>query len=324
MRSIQILTTRSACECRYLAIHANSAGSELRGGFEEVFRHEPPLDLARGCLGQGIRDEKSLGHLEVPKTLLGDGQHISFGSLGPRLQHYGRHDLLAILLVRCCEGHCLCHGLAGQQSCIYLQRRDLFTAAVDELLQAACQSQVALSIKHALVASVEPAMGEGLFICLGIVVVARRDVLALDADLAHLTSRQLFPVRRQDSNLHVGPFAHGPWLVSPVLWQRVRGHLMGSLRHGIGLQHWCSKCLLQALQHRCCQGSTAAPDEAELHALMVFRLIGMREEDLVDGRHCRVPGRTVRFHIRPEHLRTELAGLWHDDVATAGKRSHQR
>mmetsp|Transcript_35722 Transcript_35722/g.111464 ORF Transcript_35722/g.111464 Transcript_35722/m.111464 type:complete len:328 (-) Transcript_35722:672-1655(-) len=301
-----------------------AAPSQLRGRLKEVLGDEAALDLARRRLRQRVRDEEALRHLEVAQALLREGQDLRLRGLLPRPQHHRRIHFLTILLIGRGKGHRLGHDFACQEHGVDLQGGDLLATTVDEFLEPAGEGKVTVGVKHPLITCVEPSVHEGLLRGLRIVVVPGRDVLPLDADLAHLAWRQLLAVLTQDGNLHVGALADAPWLSRAVLGQRVGGHLVGSLSHGIGLQHGGLEGVLQPLQNGRSERGAAAADEAQRYALVVLGLSGPREQDLVDGGHRRVPRGAVLLDVAPEDLRTELPALGQDDAAPSCQGGQQR
>ena len=100
-------------------------------------------------------------HLEVGEPLAAEVADLALGDHMPFAQHDGRGDILAELRMRHGEGDDLGDGRMVHQHVVHLERRDLFAAAVDDLLQPAGDAQIAVLVEHALVAGVEPAMGEG-------------------------------------------------------------------------------------------------------------------------------------------------------------------
>ena len=83
---------------------------------------------------------------------------------------------------------CLTAGMVHQRL-VDLARRNLFAAAIDDLLEAAGEPEIAVLVEDALVAGAEPAVAESFGVGLGVVLVASRDVGAADDDLADLAGR---------------------------------------------------------------------------------------------------------------------------------------
>ena len=81
--------------------------------------------------------------------------------LGIRPQHHDGGDVLAELLVRDGEHAGLQHRRMAQQDLFDLQRRDLLPAAVDDVLDAADDEEIAVGVEIAEVAGPEPAVAEG-------------------------------------------------------------------------------------------------------------------------------------------------------------------
>jgi hypothetical protein len=90
--------------------------------------------------------------------------------------------------VRDAEAHHLRHGRVVHEDLVDLARAHLLAAAVDDLLQAPGEADVALGVHRALVTGAEPPLGEGLDVGLVVVLVAGRDVGAADDDLADLAA----------------------------------------------------------------------------------------------------------------------------------------
>ena len=70
------------------------------------------------------------------------------------------------------------------QNVVHLARRNLLAAAIDDLLQSPCDGEVAVIVEHALVAGVEPAMGEGFGVGFRVVLISRRNVIAANDHFA--------------------------------------------------------------------------------------------------------------------------------------------
>ena len=108
---------------------------------------------------------------------------------------------------------------------VYLGRRDLLPATIDELFDPADKRQVAVPIQHPLVAGAEPTASERLLIGFPIVLVTVDHVRAPDHDLARSTGGQQPPAFIHDADVNPGAAADRPW--PPWLGrQRVRGHLV--------------------------------------------------------------------------------------------------
>src|SRR5262249_59471910 len=107
-----------------------------------------------------------------------------------------------------------------------LARRDLLAAAIDDLLEPPVDGEIAISIHDAEIASMEPAMAEGLGIGGGAADIAGGHVLAADHDVAGLARRQPPPAIVHDRELGPGGAADaaGP---PPLRWRRGARPLMG-------------------------------------------------------------------------------------------------
>ena len=92
-----------------------------------------------------------------------------------------------------------------EQHLVDLARRDLLAAAVDHLLEAPDQRQVAVRVEDALIAGAEPAaLEERRGVGLGVVLVAGDDVGAPDADLAALAGGSSRALAVADADADVG------------------------------------------------------------------------------------------------------------------------
>ena len=99
-----------------------------------------------------------LGSLEVGQPLLAVGEQLGLGGL--TAQRDRRRDLFAPGRVRHAEGDRLGNLRVREQHLVDLARRDLLAAAIDHLLQAAGQREIAVLVEHSLVAGPEPPIDE--------------------------------------------------------------------------------------------------------------------------------------------------------------------
>src|SRR6195256_878780 len=76
------------------------------------------------------------------------------------------------------------------KSFVDLAGRDFFTTAIDDLFEAASQTNVAVGILDALVPSAEPPIYEGLGVRFRVILVAGRDAVAANDDLTDLLRAQ--------------------------------------------------------------------------------------------------------------------------------------
>lgn len=134
------------------------------------------------------------------------------------------------------EGNDLRHSRMIDQHALYLERRDLFAAAIDDLLQPAGDAQIIVLVEHALVAGVKPAMGEGAGIGFGVLFVAGGDVRSADDDLADLASLEQPSTRCHDGHFRAGGCADAARLA--LAWRQAVGrHLMRRLGHAVRFDH---------------------------------------------------------------------------------------
>ena len=91
--------------------------------------------------------------------------------LQPVAQDDGRGDILAELAVRQRERHRLQHRGMIHQRFIDLARRDLFAAAIDDLLQPSGDREIAVGVDGALIAGAEPAVDESFAVGLRVALI---------------------------------------------------------------------------------------------------------------------------------------------------------
>ena len=160
------------------------------------------------------------------------------------------------------EGDDLRHRRMIHQHLVDLERRDLLAAAIDDLLQPAGDAQIAVLVEHALVAGVEPAMGEGRGVGVGVVLVARRHVRSANDDLAGLARFQQLPVRRHDRDLRSGRSADAAGLAQAGR-QAVRRHLVRGFRHAVGFDDRAAESRFELGHHLWRQRCRRRADEAQ-------------------------------------------------------------
>src|SRR5690606_4358612 len=115
-----------------------------------------------------------------------------------------------------------------------LARRDLLAAAIDDLLLAAGDGEIALLVEDAEIAGAEPAVGEAFLIGLGVVLVARRDIGSPDYHLALGAGRQPRAVVGHDRDIRTGGDPDRARLARPRR-QRIGRHLVRRLGHAVAL-----------------------------------------------------------------------------------------
>ena len=106
--------------------------------------------------------------------------------------------------------------------------------------------------------------------------------------------------------------------------QRVGRHLVRRLGHAVGLEHRRAECRLEIVHDLRRQRRAARPDEPELGGAGGRRRarLDARQQQLMDGRHRRVPGRAEFLGGGPERQRVELAR--HDDRAARRQGGQRR
>src|SRR4030095_4522772 len=152
------------------------------------------------------------------------------------LEDDGSVHFLAIFGIGDSERDRFRHCRMLEQNGIDFQRRNFLSAAVDQLLQAAREREVAFAIENALVARAKVAAAEGAGIRLRVVTVAVHDVATLDRDLALLAAWKNASLVIENHNLHARATADRTWLSRPVGRKRIRRHLVRRLGHAVGLE----------------------------------------------------------------------------------------
>ena len=151
-------------------------------------------------------------------------------------QHDGGGDFLAKLTMRHSKSDDLGDGWMVHQAFIDFERRDLLTAAIDDFLEATGEAEVALSVKSALVAGAEPAIGESLGVGVGVVFVAGGDIAAANDNFAEPAGRQDIAIVVHDGDVRAGGDTDA---TSEMRARRqwVGCHLVRGLGHPVALDH---------------------------------------------------------------------------------------
>ena len=182
------------------------------------------------------------------------------------------------------------------QHLVDLARRDLGPTSVDQLLQAAGDEEIAVSVEVALVAGPEPARDERPSIGLRIVVVAAHDARSAHDDFTRRVGRH--PGARFIDDLKLERLRQTHRAELPDTGgQRIRGDQRRGLRHPVALDHGRAKRRLQSADERGRARHRSRSDEAQCGAgddVGVFA--GRAHHRLVDRGHGRVPRRAARGH----------------------------
>src|SRR5262245_27034888 len=125
---------------------------------------------------------------------------------------------------------------------------NLFAPTIDDLFKAARDEQIPIDIHKPLVTCPEPPFGEGTFVGRWIVLVALGDVRTSDDNLALVPRWQHIAHVIHYGNLRTRRHAHGTSLPHTGR-EWITGHLMGSLRHPVGLYHRCLEHPFQRHHH---------------------------------------------------------------------------
>ena len=176
---------------------------------------------------------------KIPYLLLGGGL--------PGIKPDPGHDFLAKVLVRHAEYRYLCHLRVGKEELLDLPGGDIFTAADDDFLLPPCDPYITIFVHGAQVPRMKPAVFVNcLSGCLRVAVIAFRDVVAPEADLADLSQRHSLFALGID-NLHL--------LVGQILSDRFKAHIhrvfarcqvgkWGGLRHAVADENFGAGHLL--------------------------------------------------------------------------------
>src|ERR1700730_1636293 len=185
---------------RYLREKENLSGCLKRR--EPLRQKRPQLLLRRGC---SLAQDNGRGHV-LTKLVVGHGE---------------RHDLQDRRMIH--------------KSFVDLAGRDFFTIAIDDLFEAASQTNVAVGILDALVPSAEPTIHEGLGVRFRVILIAGRDVVAANDDLADLPRAQEIAGLVHDRDF--GSCGKPDEAGLPHAMKRIGSHLMRSFGHTIGFNH---------------------------------------------------------------------------------------
>ena len=205
------------------------------------------LYLASRRARHRIDDVHAVRHLEARKVFAAIGAYRILVSIGRH--HHSSLYCLSVHCVRYSEAHRLSDRWMPQQRSVNLQRRNLLTAAIYQLLEAARQRERAVGVEKALVARAEPAIRERLRIRIRIIVVAMRDIRAPYDHFGEPACADKIAVVVHDANVNARALAHRAW--HPIARrQQVGRHLMRRLGHSVCLKHRRAEPRLQLLEHR--------------------------------------------------------------------------
>ena len=127
----------------------------------ELLRQADALQLAGRALGDFGEEEDLARHLERREAFGAGKRRISCSvALTPSRRTTAAATSSPSIVVRHRERDDLQHGRVVHQHFVDLARRDLLAAAIDDLLQAAGERDVAVGVDDALVAGAEPAVDE--------------------------------------------------------------------------------------------------------------------------------------------------------------------
>ena len=149
-----------------------------------------------------------------------------------------------------------------QQHFVDLSRPDLLTAAIDQLLDAAGQREVAVGVQEPLVAGAEPSVGEGFRVGVRIVLIAADHVRTLNDHFSALARREQIPRVVHDADLDA---RSGPHRARLSLRRRpwIGRHLVRGFRHAVGFEHRYAEHALHLAHHFRRERRAAGADESQ-------------------------------------------------------------
>src|SRR5215831_11215046 len=106
------------------------------------------------------------------------------------------------------KGHHLCNSGMIHKHVIHFTRGNLFTPAIDDLLETSRDEKVSIGIQKSLVTSPEPTISEGTVVGRWIVLVTLGDVCTTDDNLALLPREQQVPHFVHNGNLWTRRHTH--------------------------------------------------------------------------------------------------------------------
>ncbi|MHC2533441.1 hypothetical protein ACVJMY_003010 [Bradyrhizobium diazoefficiens] len=135
----------------------------------------------------------------------------------------------------------------AEQDLFHLERRDLLPAAIDDVLDAADDEEIAVGIEIAEIAGPEPAVAEGGLRRRLVIIIATAHVRAAQHDLAVCAARKRAARLVHDRDL--GPRGAADRSELAQL-ERVGRDLRGRLRHAVGFEHGDAERRLQSAKDR--------------------------------------------------------------------------
>ena len=167
-------------------------------------------------------------------------------------------DAFAVFLVGSSEADGFRDIWVFEQRGIDFKWRDFFSASVDKLFQPAGKRQVAVVIKHALVAGAEPSIYECIGVGFVVVVVAPHDVFTFDDDLAAVTDACQLPsvFVGHDGDFDASGLSHGSGDACAGR-QGAAGHLVRGFGHAVGFEDGCAETVFEGIEHGWCQSGGA-------------------------------------------------------------------
>ena len=187
-------------------------------------------------------------HFKFCQMLVGIVLQLSLRQACAINQHDRRANVLTKQLVCHSKGNNLLNGRMIHQHIINFKRRNFFPAPVNNLFQPAGDFQIAIFIKIALITCPEPPVGKAGRICLRVIFIAWRDIIALNTNLTFTTLWLRGTLCVKNAHLRRGCNADKPGLLPPITkW--VGRHLMSRFSHPVSFNDRTAKHLNQLLKN---------------------------------------------------------------------------
>src|SRR5579864_708964 len=261
--------------------------------------HVSALDFSCRRARQHVGNVNLLGNFEISQALSAKRHDLRGARLAA--QYDGRMHFLTVLCVGHTKAYSLCDFGMLVQRPVNLDGRDLFTASIDELLDASREREIAVFVEGTLVPCAKVSARECLGVRIWIVVVSMHNVLTAYAHFPFVFTGQSIPLLIQNSDLDSGSCTDRAGLAD-VRWTWVRCHLMSGFRHPVGFEHRRAEAILERGKQGRRKSRAARPNETEAAPRSIV-LVSSRKQDLVNRRDRGIPGCPVLRSMLPETRR---------------------
>ena len=203
-----------------------------------------------------------------------------------------------------------------QQNLIHFVRRDILTAADDDVFDPSRQMQIAVGVEKALVAGAKPSIHKSASVGFGIVFVSAKHIRSLNGNFAALVGAEMVAVFVHDADAQAGAHADRARFAMPRRQEDSKSS-GGQLRSFRRLRRKARQKSFDFVNEFRRQGRAAGTDEAQRGGLCGF-VMSPRQQKLMHRGHARIPGHAMFPHRPPERKRIEFGGNNH---RSAGKQS---